>query len=87
MWLAKNGPKVRTILRHTYLVDCTDDSGVGTYCAKVWDSHRNRGSHALYQGPTLVGPQRVKTELGFSPWGSGDSAITVHETNDCRLAT
>ena len=27
-------------------------------------------SSALYQGPTLVGPQRIETDLGFSPWGA-----------------
>ena len=35
------------------------------------------GSHALYQGPTLVGPQRGEKELGFSPCGSTKSDVTV----------
>src|SRR5882724_11618836 len=33
------------------------------------DSSRVHGSHALYQGPTLVGPQRGEKELGFTGCG------------------
>jgi len=36
----------------------------------VADYTRRRGSHALYQGLTLVRPQRAEKELGFSPCGS-----------------
>jgi len=31
------------------------------------DSSRGRDYHALYQGPTLVGPQAAEKELGFKP--------------------
>jgi hypothetical protein len=36
-----------------------------------------RGSYALYQGTTLVGPLTAERELGFSPCGSTASAVTV----------
>jgi hypothetical protein len=31
-----------------------------------------------YQGTTLVGPHRAEKELGFSPCGSTESAVTGH---------
>jgi hypothetical protein len=40
-----------------------------TKSAKMRDPSRGRGSHALYQGPTLVGPQRAEKELGFTGCG------------------
>jgi hypothetical protein len=42
------------------------------------DPSIRHGYHALYQGPTLVGPQAGEKELGFSPCGSIKSAVTVN---------
>jgi hypothetical protein len=52
--------------------------GSRTKSAKMRDSCKDRGSGALYQGPTLVGPQRPERELGFSPCGTTESAVIGH---------
>jgi hypothetical protein len=43
----------------------TADSGVKTISAKMADYSGRCGSHAFYQGLTLVRPQRAEKELGF----------------------
>jgi hypothetical protein len=44
----------------------TSESGVEPNLRKCANSSRDRDYHALYQGPTLVGPQAAEKELGFS---------------------
>ena len=39
------------------------------------DPSRRRGSHALYQGLTLVGPQRAEKELGFTGCGKSRGGV------------
>jgi hypothetical protein len=49
------------------LVDCNSRIRSRAEFAQMRDSSRGRDYRALYQGPTLVGPQAAEKELGFSP--------------------
>src|SRR5580704_2714313 len=48
------------------------------------DPSMGHGYRALYQGPTLVGPQRAEKELGFSPCGSTKSDLTINPRSGKR---
>ena len=72
-WIEAHGAQRRDI------TGSERDSGRSrTKSAKMRDPSMGHGYRALYQGPTLVGPQRAEKELGFSPCGSTKSAVTVH---------
>jgi len=59
-----------TLGKQDLLVACNIWFRSTTKSEKMRGPSRGRGSHALYQGPTLVGPpQRAEKELGFTGCG------------------